>query len=204
MFFQPGIIYDYSSPSRRTWLCLHHLYLWLDKPFPLRLCDTKKVICNDVEEFSPALQPPPWCSMSLQLYLSAVYHLSLTLICPAWIVRRSERAPYFTHNYLISQPLAQDQNRGEAQRVLKAGAPITWWCVYVCVRALCCIEAVGYLSYLVNKCRVALRSWVHPQEFWASRNRHSMPRFSVSAGNSVPFIQRGMWDKVSILRFILV
>lgn len=98
---------------------------------------------NLVQYCNPSTPTPPWCSMSLQLSLSAVYHLSLTLICPAWIVRRSERAPYFTHNYLISQPLAQDQNRGEARRVPKAGAPITWWCVYVCVGALCCVEAVG-------------------------------------------------------------
>ncbi len=109
---------------------------------------------------------PLWCSASLQLSLSTVYRLSLTLICPAWIIRRSERAPHFTHNNLISLPLAQGQNRGETRRVLKAGGLITWWwgvcvcvCVCVCIRGPSYVEVPRYLSFLVIKFREAFKAY---------------------------------------------
>lgn len=67
-------------------------------------------------------------------------------------MRGSQRSAHFTHNNLISQPLAWGQNWGQARSARKAGGPITWWWVCMCM----CMRVWGAFSVAEN-----ILVWIH-------------------------------------------
>lgn len=84
MFAQPGIIYEKTQTGGDGYTSMISISDWITFPPHRKLY---------AEEFSPVLCPPV-------SYLSAPSIVCLTLICPACIIGRSQRSPYFTHNNL--------------------------------------------------------------------------------------------------------
>lgn len=109
-----------QSHAERDGVRLRDLHLWLDKPH----------LCRYFLSLRWRMQFNTRCPNPGQRSLITIYcrpRLGLPGL-------RHERSAHFTHNNLISQPLAWGQSWGQAPSALEAGDPITWWRVHGCVR----------------------------------------------------------------------
>lgn len=107
MFVQPGIVYESGATlEEMVYASVISISGWISTPSGVVLT----LFFFNEEECSAVC-----CALTFSLtHRPAISHHHLSsasaLICPACIMRGSQRSAHFTHNNLISQPLAWSQN----------------------------------------------------------------------------------------------